>query len=108
MKQLLGEMSGGGTHGADQQRFKSVPSCMIHSDNRSAMQIASHDTNHGKSKHIDIRLHFVRDDIKAGEYGIKWVASVTIQLMCSPSRWDQSRSTMHVASLPGAVDSIQC
>ena len=47
--------------------------CHIYTDNQSAIQIGSHNTNHSRCKHIDIRYHFVRDDLMSGVYELSWV-----------------------------------
>jgi len=48
---------------------------LIHTDNQSAMNITKHDTEHGRTKHVDIKHSFVRDEIKKGEVEIKWISS---------------------------------
>ena len=44
-------------------------------DNQSAMKLASHDTIHQRSKHINIRYHFIRDHIAQGSVQIEWVST---------------------------------
>ena len=45
---------------------KVVVSC----DNQSAIHLAKNQSFHERSKHIDVRLHFVRDIIAVGEIGV--------------------------------------
>lgn len=42
-------------------------------DNQSAIHLSSHDSIHQRSKHIDIRYHFVRDHIKQHSIDVKWL-----------------------------------
>jgi hypothetical protein len=42
-------------------------------DNQSAIHLASHDSIHQRSKHIDIRYHFIRDHIKQHSIDVKWL-----------------------------------
>ena len=36
-------------------------------DNQSALSLAKHQVYHEKSKHIDVRLHFIREEIEKGK-----------------------------------------
>ncbi|CAJ2642413.1 unnamed protein product [Trifolium pratense] len=50
--------------------------CMkIHCDNQSAIHLANHQVYHERTKHIDIRLHFVRDMIETKEIMVEKIAS---------------------------------
>jgi len=48
-------------------------SCTILTDNTSAAQIAKHDVSHDRTKHIDIRYHFIRDYLQDGWFDLRWV-----------------------------------
>jgi len=37
--------------------------------------MAENDVNHKRSKHIDIRYHFVRDEVSNGNIGLYWIPS---------------------------------
>ena len=39
------------------------------------MKLASHDTIHQRSKHINIRYHFIRDHIAQGTVQIEWIST---------------------------------
>jgi hypothetical protein len=47
----------------------------IYCDNRAAIVIASNPTDHSRAKHIDIKLHFIRDYIKNNTLSIKYIAT---------------------------------
>jgi hypothetical protein len=47
----------------------------IHCDSQSAIHLANHQVYHERTKHIDIRLHFVRDMIESKEIVVEKVAS---------------------------------
>lgn len=44
-------------------------------DNRGAQLLAQNHTFHARSKHIDVRHHFVRDVLREGQLEIKYVSS---------------------------------
>ena len=48
---------------------------IIHVDNRSAIELAKNPVNHERSKHIDVRFHFIREHVKEGNVELKHVAS---------------------------------
>ncbi|CAB3250787.1 unnamed protein product [Arctia plantaginis] len=47
----------------------------MNSDNQSAISIALHDGYHARSKHIDIRYHFVRERIKMKQISVHYVST---------------------------------
>jgi hypothetical protein len=42
-------------------------------DSTAAIQIASNESHHNKTKHINLRYHFVKDEIYTGNIILKWV-----------------------------------
>lgn len=44
-------------------------------DNRSAIELMKNHVQHGRSKHIDVNFHFIRECIERGELVVKYVAS---------------------------------
>ena len=44
-------------------------------DNQAAIQISKNDVYHDRTKHIDIRYHFVRDCIRDNLFKIEWIAT---------------------------------
>lgn len=44
-------------------------------DNRSAIDLAKNPVFHGRSKHIDVRYHFIRECVEQGEVILKHVSS---------------------------------
>lgn len=46
-------------------------------DNMSAIDLAKNPMFHGRSKHIDIRYHFIRECVKRGEVVLKHVSSIS-------------------------------
>ncbi len=45
----------------------------IFTDNQAAQSIGRNDIHHDRTKHIDIRYHFIRQDIKEGIYQLQWI-----------------------------------
>ncbi|KAE8721174.1 hypothetical protein F3Y22_tig00016637pilonHSYRG00095 [Hibiscus syriacus] len=48
---------------------------ICHIDNKSAIELAKNPVNHERSKHIDVRFHFIRDHVKEGSVELVHVAS---------------------------------
>ncbi len=46
---------------------------ILYCDSQSAIQISENDKHHNRTKHIDIRHHFVRDAIRANRLELKWL-----------------------------------
>jgi hypothetical protein len=53
--------------------FGSDEPMVIHADNQSAIHFSKDATDHNRTKHIDIRHHFVRDHITAGNIDIQYI-----------------------------------
>ncbi|ESX02669.1 Polyprotein (gag/pol) of Ty/Copia retrotransposon [Ogataea parapolymorpha DL-1] len=64
LKQLMKELSVLGSY---------VP--ILFGDNTSSISLAKHPTQHQRTKHIDIRYHFIRDHILKGDLQIEYVDS---------------------------------
>jgi hypothetical protein len=45
---------------------------IIYEDNQAAIAIANNAQYHGRLKHIDVRVHFVRDQVRAGQVRIEY------------------------------------
>ena len=48
-------------------------SMIIHEDNQSAIKLASNSITNDRSKHIDVRYHFIRDRIHRGEINLNYI-----------------------------------
>uniref|UniRef100_A0AAV1TVU5 Integrase catalytic domain-containing protein n=1 Tax=Peronospora matthiolae TaxID=2874970 RepID=A0AAV1TVU5_9STRA len=48
------------------------PELMIHEDNQSCIKMTKNPVNHGRAKHIDIKYHHIRDEVKRGEVKLKY------------------------------------
>ena len=44
-------------------------------DNKSAISLAKHPTAHGRSKHIDTRYHYLRDQVVEGKLEVEFCNS---------------------------------
>ena len=47
----------------------------VYCDNVSAISMTSHETDHQRTKHIDIRHHFVRDHVIKRDIEMKWITT---------------------------------
>lgn len=54
---------------------KAVGPVVLYIDNKSAIDLARNPVFHGRSKHIDIRYHFIRECVERGEICIKHISS---------------------------------
>jgi hypothetical protein len=50
-----------------------INSPVVFSDNQGALAIAQNPTNYQRSKHIDIRYHFIRQAVQSGRVRIEYV-----------------------------------
>lgn len=44
-------------------------------DNQSAISLAKHPALHGRSKHIELRYHFIREQVAAGKIEVEYCKS---------------------------------
>ena len=56
-------------------KLKQQGATVIQVDNKSAIELANNSVNHERSKHIDVRFHFIRDHVKEGCVELLHVAS---------------------------------
>jgi hypothetical protein len=47
----------------------------LHCDNQSAITISSHEKHHQRTKHINVKYHFIREHISSGQVKVQWVPS---------------------------------
>jgi hypothetical protein len=52
-----------------------VTPTVIYVDNQSAIKISENDISHARTKHIDIRHHFIRDTINSGVIKLQWIST---------------------------------
>jgi len=64
LRNLLGKM-----------KMKQEGATQIYVDNKSAIELAKNPVNHERSKHIDVRFHFIREQVKEGSVELVHVAS---------------------------------
>ena len=48
---------------------------IIYEDNQATIKISENDTHHDRTKHIDIKYHFIRDEIKNKLIKLEWVTT---------------------------------
>ena len=54
---------------------KSIQEMIIYEDNQTTICLAKNQQVHGRTKHIDIKYHFVRDLVEAGRIKVEYCAS---------------------------------
>lgn len=47
---------------------------VLHCDNKSAIAMSHHDTDHNRRKHIDIKHKFIEDELKKKTFSLVWIA----------------------------------
>ena len=52
-----------------------VATPVLQCDNRAAIAISSNDIQHERTKHIDIRHHFVREEVKQKRLALEWIGT---------------------------------
>ena len=48
---------------------------MLKSDNQAAIAMSNNDVNHSRSKHIDIKYHFIREVLNTRQVELLWVST---------------------------------
>ena len=51
---------------------KSEPELTIMEDNQSCIKMTKNPVNHGRAKHIDIKYHHIRDEVKRGDVKLEY------------------------------------
>lgn len=64
MQQMLNEMN-----------YKVKTPVIVNIDNQSAIKIAENDVDHSRTKHIDIKNHFIKNEINDENIELRWVAT---------------------------------
>ena len=72
----------------------------VHCDSQSAIALAKNSVHHENTKHIDIRLHFIRDVRAEGKIRLVKIASE-----CNPA--DIFTNVLPVSTLEGALDMLR-
>jgi hypothetical protein len=73
MRNLLKEL-GINFSGTDSPNNSSL-SVPLYCDNKSAIAMGKNDIMHNRSKHIDIKYHFIREQIEKGTISIQWIST---------------------------------
>lgn len=97
LKNLLTEVTG-----------KYMGPVLLYIDNRSAIDLAKNPVFHGRSKHIDIRYHFIRECVKRGEIVLKHVSTENqradvLTKSLATSKFEKMRGLLGVKELTGKV-----
>ena len=57
---------------------KSDPELKIMEDNRSCIKMTKSPVSHGRAKHIDIKYHHIRDEVKSGEVKLEYCETLSM------------------------------
>jgi hypothetical protein len=52
---------------------RDIPTTVIYGDNQGAIALAKNPKFHGRSKHVDIQHHYVREKVEDGTVGLKYI-----------------------------------
>ncbi|KAG6616793.1 Integrase catalytic core protein [Phytophthora cinnamomi] len=55
-----------------------TPELKIFEDNQSCIKMTKNPVNHGRAKHIDIKYHHIRDEVKRGEVIVQYCETATM------------------------------
>lgn len=77
---------------------------VLYIDNKSAIDLAKNPVFHGRSKHIDIRFHFIRECVERGEVIVKHIRTDMQRADCltkalATVKFEQMRSLLGVKEL---------
>ncbi|KAL8116743.1 hypothetical protein AgCh_023048 [Apium graveolens] len=78
-----------------------IPHVTLFIDNKSAIDLAKNPVFHGRSKHIDIRFHFIRECIENGDIVVKHICTEeqkadSLTKALSAARFERMRSLLGV------------
>jgi hypothetical protein len=54
---------------------KPTPKLVILEDNQSCIKMTKNPVNHGRAKHIDIKYHHIRDEVKSGGVEVEYCST---------------------------------
>ena len=57
----------------DIQRCSKQPNNILHADNQGAKALAKNPVNHQRTKHIDIKYHFIRLEVEQGVVNLNYI-----------------------------------
>lgn len=77
---------------------------VLYIDNKSAIDLAKNSVFHGRSKHINVRYHFIRECLECGEICIKHVSGEEqradiLTKALSTARFEKMRKLLGVKEL---------
>ena len=52
--------------------------CTVYCDSQSAIFLARSEQSTGRLNHLDIKLHFIQDELRKGKYGLEYVETTAI------------------------------
>ena len=85
-------------------RFKQKDATVVHEDNQGTIALTKNPKNHSRTKHIDIKYHFVREAVEKKDVRLvccpteKMVADILTKVLLKPM-FDELRHTMDVQQL---------
>jgi len=59
----------------EELQLKDNEVAIVKSDNQSAIAMSNNDVNHSRSKHIDIKYHFIREVLNTRQVELHWVST---------------------------------
>lgn len=81
---------------------------IVYCDNQSAIHLTKHQVYHERSKHIDVKLHFIKDNISKGEVKLEKISTLdnpgdTLTKTLSQTKFKHFLSLVNVVELNQAV-----
>uniref|UniRef100_H3H220 Reverse transcriptase Ty1/copia-type domain-containing protein n=1 Tax=Phytophthora ramorum TaxID=164328 RepID=H3H220_PHYRM len=70
------------------------PELMIREDNQSCIKMTKNPVNHGRAKHIDIKYHHIRDEVKRGEVKLEY-CETSVMMSASITEVSQYSAPRH-------------
>jgi hypothetical protein len=74
-------------------------------DNQSAIALAQNACLHGRTKHIDVRWHFIREMVESGEVVLRWCPTQeqAADILTKPLPEDRHKTCMQLMGMCGHV-----
>lgn len=77
--------------------IQSYPTTVIHSDSQGSIALSKNPEHHARSKHIDIRHHFVREQVAAGTISLQYIPTedMLADVLTKPLSRDKHSRLVH-------------
>jgi hypothetical protein len=81
------------------RQYKKLPIISIFADNQVCLALAHNPEYHARTKHIDIKDHFVREKVEGGEVSLEYTPTVDMVADCLTKALPREKFMQHHTSI---------